>query len=229
MANLKWMKTAFPKGYRSGDILSKVPDARRKNEEKRIGGSYRVVFQKAILPYLKKNSRVLEIGPGKGSWTKAILKYIPKGVLHTVDFQDAQKWLNPSKYGNRLVCKQINKIGDYSKILKNNYFDFCFSFGILCHHNKKNIEDVLREILPKMKRKGISVHQYGDWDKLDTLSWKKMYAIPKEFKLKKESEIWWPKNNPKIMSKIATKLGYKVLSPDLGILKRDSIIVLQKN
>src|SRR3974377_1954566 len=102
MPKLDCLKKEFHYGYDSGNILSIIPDKIRKSEEKVIGGSYRTVFKKAVLPYLKKNSKVLELGPGKGSWSRAILDSIPEGELTTIDFQDVSEWLHPEKYNGRL-------------------------------------------------------------------------------------------------------------------------------
>ncbi len=64
MPTLKWLKEEFSYGYYSGNVLSLIPGLTRLKEERLIGGSYRTVFKKAIHPYLKTNSVVLELGPG---------------------------------------------------------------------------------------------------------------------------------------------------------------------
>lgn len=226
MPTLDWLKKEFDYGYDSGNILSPIPNLRRLREEKLIGGSYRDVFFKAILPYLKSDSIVLELGPGKGSWTRAILKYIPQGQLHTVDFQDVEKWLTPNKYSGRLIC---HKIQDNSYVnFPDNYFDFFWSMGVFCHNNLEYIEEILKNVLPKMKQGGIAVHQYSDWEKLNRYGWKKG-GVPIDFKNKKDNEIWWVRNNQSSMSSVASKVGWKVINSDLNLLKRDSIIVLKKS
>jgi len=227
MPTLDWLKTTYHYGYDSGKVLSLIPDSTRRKEEKLIGGSYRKVFLKAIYPYIHSNSVVLEIGPGKGSWSKAILKYIPNGKLHTVDFQNVEKWLNPERYNGRLFCHQVEDNSYYSTF-ENEYFDFCWSFGVLCHNNLEHIEEILRNILPKMKVGGIAVHQYSDWEKLEKYGWKKC-GVPREFKNKPDDEIWWSRNTQAVMSSLASKLGWTVICSDLQLIKRDSIIVMQRN
>jgi SAM-dependent methyltransferase len=226
MPTLDWLKKEFNYGYDSGNILSLIPNSTRCKEEKAIGGSYRKVFLKAAVPYIKPNSVILELGPGRGSWSRAILKYIPDGQLHTLDFQDVTKWLNPEKYNGRLICHKTDNNSLYSSF-EDNYFDFFWSFGVLCHNNIEQIEEILRNILPKMKPGGIAVHMYADWDKLDKYGWEKG-RVPLEFRDKPDNEIWWPRNNQKVMSSLSSKLGWIVITSDLGLVKRDSIIVLQR-
>jgi len=43
-----------------------------------------------------------------------------------------------------------------------------------------------------------------------------------------DDEIWWPRNSRATMSRLATRCGWTVVSDDLGLLLRDSIIVLRK-
>jgi hypothetical protein len=102
MPTLEMLRKLFPRGYSSGNVLSRIPGPRRILEEVRIGASYRDVFFRAILPYIAPDSKVLELGPGSGSWTRAILKHVPRGEVHTVDFQDVRGWIHPEPGSGRL-------------------------------------------------------------------------------------------------------------------------------
>jgi phospholipid N-methyltransferase len=225
MPTSNWLKQEFHYGYDSGNILSPIPNLTRWREERRIGGSYRQVFLKAIKPYLKPNSKVLELGSGMGAWSRTILKYIPQGSLHTIDYQDVTKWLNPNQYEGRLICHQVDN--NSASCLPENYFDFFWSMGVLCHNNIENIEEILKNTLSKMKVGGVAVHQYSDWEKLEKYGWKRG-GVPLEFKHKPDNEIWWVRNNQSIMASLVSRLGWEVISPDLNLVKRDSIIVLKK-
>jgi hypothetical protein len=70
---------AGPRSNRTG-ISAQRP--RRWHEERRIGGSYRRVLAKGI--YVPQNAVVLEIGPGRGSWTRALLKRAYERVRSTL-------------------------------------------------------------------------------------------------------------------------------------------------
>jgi len=224
MPTLTWLRQAFSDGYDSGNVLSLIPGRVRWSEERKSGGSYRQVFRKILQPHLSANARVLELGPGSGSWSRAILEHIPEGELHTIDFQDVTRWLKPADYKGRLVCHRVrdNRYGE----LPDRYFDVFWSFGVLCHNEPSSILEILTCAREKMKPRAVAVHQYGDWEKLELFGWNRG-GVPQEFKSKVDRDIWWPRNDQRVMSKLATEAGWEVLSADLGLLRRDSIILLR--
>lgn len=224
MPSLEWLRKEFDYGYDSGNVLALIPGRTRLIEELKCGGSYRKVFNKALRPHLRPDSKVLELGPGKGSWSRAILKFIPSGELHTVDFQDVTRWLDPLAFSGRLVCHQTpdNTFGG----VPDDYFDFFWSFGVLCHNEVASIRDILIHARRKVKTGGLSVHQYGDWEKLDQYGWRKG-KVPEDFKTKPDDEIWWPRNDQATMCRVAKEAGWEVIAADQGLLRRDSIILLR--
>lgn len=225
MPTPQWLKKEFSYGYDSGNILSIIPNRHRKEEQHRCGGSYRNIFLKAVRPYMTKHSTVLELGPGAGSWSRAILKHIGKGKLLTVDFQDTSKWLNPEKYDGRLACYQVSD--NSFNCIEDGTIDFFWSFGVFCHNNIANIEEILRNALPKMKPGEYAAHQHGDWNKLEAFGWERG-CVPLEFKDKPDDEIWWPRNNCSTMVYAAEAAGWQVVTPDLNLIDRDGLILLRR-
>ena len=224
MPTLSWLQQEFSYGYDSGNILSLIAGRVRRSEERRSGGSYRRVFKKALQPHLRPNARVLELGPGKGSWSRAILQHIPEGELHTVDFQDVTQWLKPENYSGRLICHRV--LDNRFDGLPDGYFDVFWSFGVLCHNEASSILHILTRARDKMKPGAVSVHQYGNWEKLEAFGWSRG-GVPQEFRSKNDAEIWWPRNDQRLMSRLATEAGWQVLSADLNLLERDSLILLR--
>jgi SAM-dependent methyltransferase len=224
MPTLSWLQQEFSYGYDSGNILSLISGRVRRSEERRSGGSYRRVFKKALQPCLHAGTKVLELGPGKGSWSRAILRQIPEGELHTVDFQDVTKWLKPAAYSGRLVCHQVqdNRFDG----LPDAYFDVFWSFGVLCHNEASSILRILTHARGKMKPGAIAIHQYGNWEKLEAFGWNRG-GVPQEFKAKSDEDIWWPRNDQRVMARLAEEAGWQVVSADLDLLQRDSLIVLR--
>lgn len=225
MPSQTWLKNAFPGGYRSGAILSLLPGRQRLSEELKIGGSYRRVFQQAIRPHITSTSTVMELGPGAGDWTRAILEYVKEGQVITLDFQDVAQWLRPEQYGGRLICIQVTD--NSFDAVEDDSIDFFWSMGVLCHNNLVDIEVILANALKKMKRGGISCHQHGDWEKLDKFGWKRG-KVPVEFQKQPDDEIWWPRNCRSAMVGAAERAGWAVVTPDLDLLKRDGLILLRR-
>jgi hypothetical protein len=224
MATQDWLKSAFSSGYRSGNILSWVPGRVRFDAERISGGSYRRVFLKAVQPYITETSTVLELGPGSGDWTRAILSRVVRGRVITVDYQDVRPWLKPERYGDRLECLQVQDNSFDS--IEDGAIDFFWSLGVLCHHSTKDIREIFANARKKMRPSAYACHQYGDWNKLDQFGWQRG-RIPVEFRDKSDDEIWWPRNSEQRMREIAEETGWTVLSGDLGLLKRDGLILLR--
>lgn len=225
MPDLEWLAQEFSYGYDSGNVLSPLPDPVRADEERKIGGSYREVFYKAAFPFLRPDSVVLELGPGRGSWSRAILEHIPQGKLVTVDLQDVAQWLEPQRYGGRLVCHQV-KDNSFS-VLEDGAFDFFWSFGVMCHLTISQIKEVLTNTFRKMKQGGVAVHHYGDWQKLDAYGWERG-SVPTEFQKMPDESIWWPRNSQRSMFQASREAGWQVIYTDLGLVSRDSISLLKK-
>lgn len=226
MPTLDWLKKEFHYGYSSGDVTSMEADALRRSEEEKIGGSYQGIFDELLKKYIKHDHNALELGPGRGSWSRAILSILGKeGSLTTIDFQDVSQWINPSEFDIPVKHFQTTDI-NYA-FLQDNFYDTFWSFGVLCHNNIDSIYQILSSVYPKLKNEALLIHQYSDWEKLEQYGWENG-AIPLEFKSKKDSDIWWSRNNQKTMQTILESIGYEVLSIDVGLVKRDSIFLARK-
>ena len=224
MPTTHWLKKEFDYGYDSGNVLGLLPNKIRRGEEQRIGGSYRRVFKRAILPFLKSDSTVMELGPGNGAWSRAILRHIPNGKLITVDYQDVTQWIDPEDHEGRLICNQVTD--NSFSCIDDGSIDFFWSMGVLCHNNRTNIGEILKNALPKLKPNAYACHQYANWDKLDRYGWRRG-GVPAEFRDLGDDEIWWPRNSQDEMVSLSAKAGWKIIKPDMGLLRRDSIIQLR--
>ncbi len=225
MPTVDWLKKEFHYGYRSGDILANTPSEQRINEERVIGGSYKYFFMRKVVPFLTNTSRVLELGPGGGDWTRALLQSLPEGCVHTCDFQDVSKWLHPENYKGRLYCHQV--VDNSFSCVECDSFDVFFAFGVLVHCNKALIAEILQNVLPKVKKGGHAILNYGCWEKLELYGWDNS-NIPLQFKELPDDEIWWPRNTVTEMEAMALKAGWTVLERDINCFKRDGIIILQR-
>jgi hypothetical protein len=222
MATLDWLKSAFAHGYDSGDILDPLPSSRRLRQEVLIGGSYQEAFRKGVLPFIRPDSTVLELGPGRGSWSRAILQHLPQGRLEAIDFVDVRDWLRDALETGRFVFHHASDLS--FSCVEDGKFDFFWSFGVLCHHTIEQIREILANSRPKMKPGAVAVHQYGDWNKFFESGRMVHFA---DFAAAPDSEHWWPSNTAEAMRAVSEATGWTVLFDDLGVFKRDGLIVLK--
>jgi SAM-dependent methyltransferase len=227
MTTTDQLRQLFAEGYSSGDVLRRLPDRTRRNEERLIGGSYRRFFMQAVRPHLHDTSAVMELGPGRGSWTRALLRFVPAGSVHTLDYHNAAEWLRPQDYDGRLVCHQVTD--NSFDAVTDGSFDVFFSFGVLCHNTAPAIGEIMRAALSKMRPGAIAIHEYGDWEKLDRLGWDERHGVPAFCRDLPDDDVrnCWPRNDPATMAAVCEDAGWIVEEPDLGLFRRDSVIRLR--
>lgn len=228
MTTTENLKLMFTDGYDSGDILSRIPGRRRRHEERLIRGSYRRFFLEAVRPHLQDSSVVMELGPGYGSWTRALLKHVPRGQVHALDYVDAEQWLHPERYDGRLVFHRTHD-NSFSSVADGS-FDVFFSFGVLCHNTTTHIGEIMANALPKMRPGAVAIHQYGDWQKLHRLGWDDdRHGVPPFNRDLDDEHEWnfWPRNDQETMARVCREAGWTVERPDLGLFDRDSVILLR--
>lgn len=149
------------------------------------------VLLACIRPYVGIGSTVLEIGPGRGAWSKAILTYSPS-KLTVVDAAPAE-YTNFWEYVGRdsrveyLVADgfDLNGVSDGS-------VDFVFSFGVFCHLQPEMCERYFRAIQRVLKPRGRAMIMIADFDKhnqcIDNADSTSIWRIFS----KKRRKIWLP-------------------------------------
>ncbi len=222
------MQQLFGDGYDSGDIEKGLADPLVLQEFRDTGANYKVIFDVLVKPHLLPGKTILEIGPGKGSWTKAVLDNLPPdGTLYVIDRLPMEAMIRQRcpGVGDRLRFIQTLS-NDYSSV-PNSTIDFAFSFGVFVHLPLKEIETILARLLPKLRSAGEVVLQYSNWDKLDKWGWEKA-RIPTWFRgHPNHPDVWWTRNNPETMKAIADGCGYAILSLDLGYFQSCSVLHLK--
>lgn len=224
MSTQEFIRNEFSYGYSSGNILADPPDPVTQKENTVIGGRYRDVFMSLIAPHLTPGSRILELGPGKGSWTTAMLEQGPDCQIHTIDYQDLGRWINIPALNGRLVHHQVEEGHSFAPVPKKS-FDFFFAWGVLCHWAQADIESILAGALTCMKPGGRAVIQYAAWEKLDAYGWERG-GIPLSFRDMDDKDMWWPRNSVEDMARLCRNAGWSVLEADCGIVQRDGVALL---
>jgi ubiquinone/menaquinone biosynthesis C-methylase UbiE len=110
-----------------------------------------------LIPNLRPESTVLEIGPGHGRWSALIPQRIPKGTLHLVDLSPSciefcKKKL--AQYGN--VKYWVND-GRSLKDIVDQSVDFVWSFDTFVHIEEPEVRAYARDLYRVMRRQSMGV------------------------------------------------------------------------
>jgi hypothetical protein len=133
-----------------------------------------VVYLTCIKPFINQDTVALEIGPGRGAWTKTMLSAKEVWCLDALSPEHNRFWqfIGPAPH------IQYYQVSDFScAMLPDNHFDYMFSFGTLCHISFEGITEYMRNLYPKFRHGAhgfIMIADYDKyrtaWDNLDTLS-----------------------------------------------------------
>jgi hypothetical protein len=192
------------------------------------------------------NTRAVEIGPGRGAWTKTMVHAKEVWCLDALSAEHNGFW-NYVGPENRDHVRYF-QVHDLScSDLPNDHFDFFFSFGTFCHITWESQQRYYRNILPKLKRGAQCFVMFADFDKYNSTvnAWYDLQVWPiKPFKLGRA--LRWIRHwyRPQILNKadvtggpykwyhagtdetarVLKEMGYTVFSPDIELVSRDPIV-----
>jgi SAM-dependent methyltransferase len=152
----------WPGGYYEGDPL----DPMGHSNYNHLGymSVLHATYLACIKPYVNTDSRVLEVGAGRGAWTKAILQLNPAEVwcLEAASADTTRFW----DYVGRRQNVSYNQVSDFScGTVPDNYFNYFFTFGCFCHLPNEAVEQYMRSIHKKLKSGAHGFMMVGDFDK----------------------------------------------------------------
>lgn len=127
-------------------------------------GTLHAVYLACIRPYVEKDTVALEIGPGRGAWSKTILARNCKR-LYAVDAAPAEHthfWEHVGR--NERATYIVGRDFELSEI-PDGSIDFFFSFGVFCHLRPEMCESYARSLGRKMKPGANGFVMYADFDK----------------------------------------------------------------
>lgn len=212
------------------------------------------VYLSLIKPYIKGDTNVIEIGPGRGTFTKGMLNANSIHCLDALSAEYNQFW---EFIGQHDHVKYFH-VNDFScKDLKEDYYDYLFSFGALCHVSFEGISLYAKNLYSKLKPGANCFILVADYMKhnasLDALEKDNILKrIPFQkiqrinyflFKLVNRKKLAYRRNcnedlNPEPgrwynagieqTCKLLEDCGYKIIDPDVGLLLRDPIIHFMK-
>jgi len=163
-----------------------------------------------LLPYFDSSSKIIEIGPGGGRWTRYMLK---ASKVFAVDFY--QPVLNElAKNYNLPNIKFIKNNGSDFPNIKENSIDLIFSFGTFVHLDIEIIQEYLNNIKPLLKSSSNVIIQYSD--KTKPLGYERI--------VNSRDNRGFSDNDPEKMRKLIQAHGYKIYEEDTKTMWHSSII-----
>jgi hypothetical protein len=244
-------KDLWEGGYFEGDPL----DPMAKSGYKQLGfiSTLHATYLRCIKPYVNKQIVSLEIGPGRGAWTKALL---PSKEIYALDALP-EEYNNFFKYLGYPKNVKYFQVRDFTcQMLPENYFDYMFSYGCLCHVSFEGIREYATNLYPKLKGNSNCFWMVADYNKYnsaisnwDLSIWNAL--IPKSRRYlplkwyfsnlmsrdnlrispEKDGEkpgSWYHAGIERTCSMLE-EIGYQIVDPDVGTCLRDPIIHFIKN
>jgi phospholipid N-methyltransferase len=158
----KQFSAAWKGGYYEGDPMDSMAESTYGVYG--YNSSLYTIYLACICPYVGPNTVALEIGPGRGAWSKAILARKCKR-LYAVDAAPAEHtqfwdYVGSDQRVIYLVAEdfELSDVPDAS-------IDFFFSFGVFCHLRPEMCENYIRSLARKMKANANGFLMYADFDK----------------------------------------------------------------
>ena len=122
------------------------------------------IYLACIRPYVGCGSSVLEIGPGRGAWTKTFLQAKEVWCLDALSAEHNGFW----QYLGQPANVKYFQVSDFScRMLPDDHFTYLFSFGALCHVSLAGISEYMKNLHPKLKSGAhgfILVADYGKYN-----------------------------------------------------------------
>ncbi|PSB04082.1 class I SAM-dependent methyltransferase [Merismopedia glauca] len=235
-------------GYYEGDPLQ--PLASSSYGQLNYMSVLHATYLKCIKPYVNSETIAVEIGPGRGAWTKALL---PAKEVWGLDALSAEhnQFFEYLDYPQNVKYFQVT---DFTcSMLPNDYFNYMFSFGCLCHVSFQGISEYAANIFPKLKKGSNCFWMIADYQKYNQaianannlsiwrhlpvaerygyirklLRWLELHQKPKAIE-PDNNDIpnpgrWYDAGLDKTCSMLQN-IGYEIVEADVGTVHRDPII-----
>lgn len=154
----------WPGGYWEGDPLD--PVARSSYGEYGYVSTLFVIYQVCVRPFIKSTTNVLEIGPGRGAWTRTLLPAREVWCLDALPAEYNRFWETVGE-GQRDKVKYIQVEDFECAALPDDHFDFLFSFGCFCHISWEGQKAYYRSLFKKLRPGANAMVMYADFDKFN--------------------------------------------------------------
>jgi hypothetical protein len=204
-------------GYFDVDPLN--PNIRSSYRESGTVSVYHATYLYCIKNFITPATIALEIGPGRGAWTKCML---PAKEIHVLDALSAEhnKFF---EYVGKASHVFYHQVEDFScKELPDNYFNYMFSFGCLCHISFKNIQEYAQNLYKKMLPNANCFWMIADYDQHEKATGCKVNG----HNLNHDNPLpgRWFNAGKKRTCEMLKAIGYKIIKEDIETCPRDPVI-----
>jgi hypothetical protein len=147
-------------GYYEGDPLE--PVARSNYGQIGYMSILHATYLRCIKPYIKPETVALEIGAGRGAWTRCLLPAKEVWCLDALTAEYNRFW---EYIGDASHVRYIQVEDFECRALPDNHFDYLFSFGCFCHISFVGIEEYAKNLFPKLKSGANCFWLVADYEK----------------------------------------------------------------
>ena len=163
-AELRAFKGLWRGGYYEGDPLDPVAPSGYGD----LGyiSVLHAAYQVCIRPFITPDTVALEIGPGRGTFTRGLVPAREVWCLDALDAEHNQFWEHVGDAARDHVF--YHQVNDFScSVLPDNHFDFIFSFGVFCHITAEGQRAYYRNLFAKAKPGAQAMIMFADFDKFN--------------------------------------------------------------
>jgi Methyltransferase domain len=240
-------------GYYEGDPT--VPVAKSSYRNFGYISTLYATYLRCIRPYITPETVALEIGPGRGTWTKGLL---PAKEIWVMDALSAEHngFFEYLKQPENVKYLQVE---DFEcRDLPVDHFDYMFSFGCLCHVSFDGVTAYAENIFDKLKpgancfwmvadkKQYERFRKYADhydiWKQLapvrskmaifrsffDLFSKVMMPDFMKKDDFAESQQGHWHDAGAERTCEMLESKGYKIIERDVGTVPRDPVIHFMK-
>jgi hypothetical protein len=159
---IKSFESLWPGGYYGGDPLE--PTGQSTYRELGFMSALHVTYLRCIKPYVNSETIALEIGPGRGAWTRALLGCKEVWCLDALP-EDHNKLYEFLGYPSNVKYLHVNDFN--CGALPDNHFTYLFSFGCLCHVSFEGITQYAGNLFPKLRQSANCFWMVADYQKFN--------------------------------------------------------------
>lgn len=187
------------------------------------------VYLECIKPYVNETTNVLEIGCGRGAWTRCFLKHNAQHItcIDAKTAKDNDFWL----FTNHPKNVSYFKVNDCSlHEIEDDSLDYVFSALAFCHISPALIKAYLTNMFKKMRSGAHAFIMYADYDKYNN-HYKSLGHS--QSRIKENLEVFYSNHNNlkarwyhlgiDTMHNMLEEIGYTIVSSDIDIDYRDPI------